>query len=93
MSESEFPPSDRTRFGFRMGDTPRDRRIAAWIDWQITEGRDASEMILNLLDETITGRSALTGRVMVYQGEVANLIPGADDRSDPTIQAFMEMED
>lgn len=68
---SDAPESDRTRYEFKFDGRPRDRRVAAWIDKQIKEGRDAKEIICNILDEIITGKSSITGKPIEYQGEVA----------------------
>lgn len=82
--------SERDRYELRLGENPRDRRLAEWIDWQQSEGRNAAEIIKNVLDEVITGRSALTGRELTYQGEVTGLLPDADN---PVHNALLKFED
>lgn len=80
----------RSRFELNLNETPRDRRFAEWIDWQIREGRNASELIKNIIDEAITGRSSLTGRPMVYQGDVP-VMPA--DPDDPIAVALLNFGD
>jgi hypothetical protein len=84
--------SNRKRFEFKLNELPRDRRVAAWIDWQQGEGRDASEMIKNLIDEVITGQSCLTGRNIVYQGEVNPILPSPSDDNE-VAEALLKIED
>lgn len=72
--------SDRTRFEINLNETAaRDRRIAEWIDWQMSEGRNVAELIKNVLDEIITGRSALTGRQISYDGDMPVRPDAGDD--------------
>ncbi len=81
---------ERTRFEINLNDTPRDRRLAEWIDWQITQGRNVAELIKNVMDEMITGKSSLTGRAIVYQGDMP-VMPS--DPDDPIAQRLMAMPD
>lgn len=88
---SDTDASNRDRLGLRLTSSKRDRRIATWIQWQIDEGRDVSEMIKNFLDEIITGKSCLTGQPLVYQGEVAPILPSSED--DPAARALLDFSD
>ncbi len=82
--------SDRTRFEINLNETPRDRRFAEWIDWQINQGRNVAEIIKNIMDEMITGRSSLTGRPITYDGDMPmRPAPGSDD---PIAQKLLAMD-
>lgn len=80
----------RSRFELFFNDTPRDRRLAEWVDWQLGEGRNVSELIKNIMDEMITGKSSLTGRAITYPGDMP-LMP--DDPDDPIAQKLRAMPD
>lgn len=79
----------RTRFQFELGDSERDRAIAAWIDAQ----PNASEMIRIILYGIATGQGA---------GNIVTVQPGSADHhraeqepdlSDPRLQAFLGIDD
>lgn len=82
--------SERERFGLRFTDSERDRVIADWIDWQLERGFDVSQRIKDILWETITGQSCLTGRPIAYQGDVQPIRPAPDD---PIAKKFLSMGD
>lgn len=82
--------SERDRFQLRFADTERDRTIAEWIDWQMNRGFDASQRVKDILWETITGQSCLTGRPIAYQGDVQPIRPTKDD---PVADKFMKFGD
>jgi hypothetical protein len=79
------------RYEFRLSNSPRDRRIAAWIEYQKEEGRNPAELIKNLLDEAITGKSYLTGKPIQYQGDIEHLVP--DNPDNPVMKMFLGIED
>ena len=84
--------SSRERFEMRLDRRPRDRRIAEWIDLCQAEGRDAGELIKNILDEIITGHSSITGRPIVGQAETLDQSQGPAE-TDAVAQALDEFED
>lgn len=88
---SDQPQSSRTRFEFKFGPKARDRRVAAWIDKHINEGRDAKEIIFNILDEIITGKSSITGKPIEYQGEVD--ISPLDKEMADALEHFSQIDD
>lgn len=69
----------RLRFEMRFSaDNDRDMLLARWIAWQQEQGRNATEMIKNVLEEVITGQSCITGRPITYQGDVEQVRPPVD---------------
>ncbi len=77
-----------SRFEFRLTDSKRDKRIAAWLGWLLDEGHNASEAVKLLIDEAITGRSSGTGRPIQYQGDVPMIKP-----DDPVADAIGSFDD
>lgn len=80
----------RSRFEINLNETARDRRLAEWIDWQMSEGRNVAELIKNILDEVISGKSSLTGRSITYQGDMPI---NPDDPADPIALKLLAMPD
>jgi hypothetical protein len=83
-------PSDRGQFNLRLGQSHRDRIIAAWLDRQIAQGFDASQQIKDMLYEVITGVSALTGRPLALSMPPE---PRGDPLQDPLLQKLASFED
>lgn len=50
---SKSRKQDRKRFEIRLSDSPRDERIARWLDNTIAYGYDAGELIKGMLDRHI----------------------------------------
>jgi hypothetical protein len=70
----------RLRFEMRFSpESGRDMRLAQWIAWQQSEGRNATELIKMILEEVVTGQSCITGRPITYQGDVEKVQMPVDE--------------
>jgi len=84
---------DVTRVRFEItfaSDSERDVMLADWIKRQRKKGRNPTEMIKMILEEVISGQSSITGRPIVYQGDVdaVRLPPEEDDETANALDNF-----